>query len=602
MTTNPVSPERAAVAPSEQPAHQEDSFLRSVLVRSPIWWRQPSSFTVVSLLLVIVCLVLIAFPIIKTWISTVFAGGQFQAKPFADVFGSGIFWTAVGNTAEIVAISGIFAIIAGSVLAWLNVRTDAAIAGVSRILPVMPLLMPGVAMSIGWVFLGDSRVGYLNLVLGKLLSYVGIHTGGQGPINIDSMPGLIFVYSIFLTPLPYLIVTAALQSLDRSLEEASRMSGAGLLRTLVRVTLPSVRSALVACSLLVVVEGFSLYSVPVIIGTRAQINVLSVYTIGLINSYPPLTSQAVVVSFFLVATLGTIWYAGRRVQRATLHATISGRANTSRMRLGIWRYPARILMLLYIASTTVLPLVAIAFVSFQNFWTTRIDFSQFNVGNYDQLWQTPELWASLKNSIQLGIEVATAGMLVAAVIAAYIAYTHSRKGSVIGELIDATLKLPAAVTHIVIGIAFLVVFAAAPFHLYGTIWILVLAYIVVYMPAASTTAMSAASQVSSELTEASWMCGANSLRTFLRVTLPLMRPGLAAGWALVFVSTIGDLTLASMLSGGTNPVVGFEILRLWVDGTFPEIAALAVIITGASLVVVCLALASGRSRARARST
>ena len=564
--------------------------------------RRFNVFTLLSVLLVGLVAWLILYPILQTWIKTLFADGHFHSSAFTDVFGSSVFWTAVRNSTIIVAFSGALALIFGSIMAWLNERTDAGIPFVSRLLPILPLLMPAVALSIGWTFLGDTNVGYLNIAIRKVESAVGMHPGSSGPINIASWYGMIFVYSMFLVPLPYLIVSAGLQNLDRSLEEAARMSGSGLVRTLRTVSLPSIRGALTSAVLLVVVEGYSLYSVPVIIGTRARINTLSVYTVSLITStYPARIDKAVVVSFFLVACLGPIWFAGRRVQRLARQARIGGRANNSAIELGWWKYVARAGMVLYMLVTSVFPILTIALVSIQPFWTTTIKSSAFSLDNYRQLFDSGYGKTALTDSLKLGVVGATVAMAIAAVLAAFIAYNRkSHRSGAFGEFIDATLKLPAAVTHIVIGIAFVVALGAAPFSLYGTVTILLCAYVAVYMPAASTAAMSAASQVGPELAEASWMSGASSARTFARISLPLMRGGLAAGWALVFVSVLGDLTISSLLSGGPNPVVGFLMLNYWTSGTYPEMAALAIIITALSMLTVGVALTIGRGRNRAR--
>ena len=563
-----------------------------------------NTFTLLSLALVALMTLLVLYPIVAAWLRTLVQDGAFHTAPFEAVYGSGIFWRSVRNSLILVATSGVFAVVIGSVLAWVNERTDAAIPSISRVLPVIPLLMPSIALSIGWVFLGDSQVGYLNLALRRLLASLGIQSGADGPINIATWPGLIFVYTIFLTPYPYLFVSAALQNLDRSLEEASRISGASLSRTLRKVSLPAIRPAIVMSLLLLTVEGISVYSIPVILGTRAQINTLSVYTVNLITgSFPQRVDDAVVVSFFMVLTLGPIWFVGRRLQRSGHHARIGGRGNTSPIALGRWRLPGKILVVVYMLLTAVLPLLVILMVSLQPYWNTTIDVTSFGFDNYRKLFSSPFAAGALQNSLVLGIIGATVTTAVAGVVASYISYTRgNRHGVVVGEMVDGTLKLPAALSTIVVGLAILVALGGAPFGLYGTTVLLFLAYLAVFMPSASTAAMAAAGQVGQDLTEASAISGASSARTFRKISLPLMRGGLASGWALVFVSTLGDLTIAALLAGGPNPAVGFMMLNLWTTGTYSQMAAFAVIITALCLVGVGGALTVGRVRtAKGRS-
>ena len=174
-------------------------------------------------------------------------------------------------------------------------------------------------------------------------------------------------------------------------------------------------------------------------------------------------------------------------------------------------------------------------------------------------------------------------------------YTHNRRRSVISSSIRLGTKIPSAISHLVIAISLLIALGGAPFHLTGTFMILLVAYLVIFIPQASISAEFARGQVGDELLEASQMSGARPGRTTWRILLPLMMPGLASGWAMVFVMIMGDITAAAILSGPSNLVVGAIILNIWDSGIFAELAVLgAVICVISALVVGLVLLFSGR--------
>jgi len=201
---------------------------------------------------------------------------------------------------------------------------------------------------------------------------------------------------------------------------------------------------------------------------------------------------------------------------------------------------------------------------------------------------------ALFNSLRLGVIGGTLAMIVAAIL---ISYAREKKGYS-ARIIEGTTKVPGAISNLVIGVAILVALAGEPFNLRGTLLILLLGYLVIYMPQASIAAEVARGQVGEELLEASYMLGGSRFRTSRSILLPLMRPGLAAGWALVFVVIVGDLTASAILSGPRNIVVGSIFLQIWEAGRFAHLAALGTVIclTTASVVGVVLALSGRRGK------
>ncbi|WP_353144727.1 ABC transporter permease subunit, partial [Paracoccus sp. (in: a-proteobacteria)] len=199
----------------------------------------------------------------------------------------------------------------------------------------------------------------------------------------------------------------------------------------------------------------------------------------------------------------------------------------------------------------------------------------FTLVHYERILLTKKLTQSaLLDSLFLGVTGGITAMVVAGILAIYI-----RRNARAGNFVDGVTKFPAAFSHVIIGIGFLIAFSGPPLHLAGTLTILFLAYVIMYLPEASIAANSAFSQVGKELVEASEMAGAGEARTFRKIILPLTLPGMLSGAALVFVLMIGELTASSMLAGVRFPVVGFVIIDIWESGQFGELAALATTIT-----------------------
>jgi len=347
--------------------------------------------------------------------------------------------------------------------------------------------------------------------------------------------------------------------------------------TIRSVSLPAIKPALAGGMLLISMVGMGLYSVPAIIATRANIDILSVRIIqSIMNEYPPRTDEAVTLAGILMVFIFAVWTIHRRVTRGGHYSQISGKGNRqSVITLGAWRWPARFLMIVYLLITSILPVLALLIVSFQPFWTPLINFDSFTLSHYTRiLFERQITRSALLNSITLGLLGALTGMLIAGLFALYI-----RAKPRLGGIVDSLTKLPSAFSHIVIGIGFLVAFSGPPFHLAGTILILFLAYLILYLPEASIAANSALSQVSNELSEASIMSGAGEGRTFWQVVLPLMLPGMVSGAALVFVLILGELTASYLLAGVRFPVAGFVIIDIWESGQFGELAALATSVT-----------------------
>lgn len=535
--------------------------------------------------LIAAVLTLLAFlPLLAVLVRAFFQDGSFNPSAIYETLAIPGLGQTLLNTFSVTIASGAIALVFGSILAWLNERTDARLGLFTDALPLVAFVLPPIAGAIGWVLLLSPTAGYLNVLVREFAGFFGADLS-EGPFDIYSWGGLCFVYVIYQVPFAFMFVSAGLKNMDTSLEEASRVAGRSLAGTLMRITLPALAPALAGALLLTVWTSLALYSIPSVIATGAEMKVLTVEIVNAVAfTYPARTDIAVGLSFIMIIAVGGVWLLQNHIVRNSRHATVGGKSRAATpMKLGRFRPLARGLFWLYAAVATVLPIGALLLVTLTGYWTPNINWGQMSLEPFRrQVLESPVAREALTNSLSLGVVGATIAITMAAVIALF----FLKLPAGVARTIDGAIKLPSTLSHIVLAVGFIFILAGPPLSLSGTWLILLLAYIALYYPQGAVAADSAASQVAPELGEASMVSGASQGKTFVRVYLPLMLPGLIAGWAMLFVRMVGDLSASAVLAGTGNPVVGRQILEIFQNGTFSLMAALAMALTFISAVVV----------------
>ncbi len=540
-----------------------------------------SSFSILIALLALITAALIIYPIgLMTW-RVIESGSDGWARLFDEFW----FGRMAVDTAIVVGATSVLSVMLAALLAWINERTDAGIGAVGDALPLLPLLLPTVATAMGWVLLAIPEVGFLN----GLLDAIGI----PWDLNIYSLPGLIFVFVLVTVPYAYLPILAAFRTLDPSLEEAARISGAKPLKVFFTVSIRAIFPAMLAGLVLVGAVSLSLYSVPVIIATRPGIEMLSVRIVSAIRGrFPPAYDVAGMLSILLALVLLGLWLLQRRSLAGGRFATVGTRgAGGSVARLGKWKWPFRGLILAYISFSAVLPVAALVLVSFQTFWSGDI-IGDWTLDNYISVFGRSLGLNAVRNS---AFHAIVTGGITVLVAASLMIYAHRRR-SALGKFSQGIALVPAAITNTVFGVAFILAFAGPPFSLGGTTLILALAFFVVYLPYASIATEVSVASIDRSLEEASSLSGAGEGRTFRSILIPLILPGVFAAWALVLVRIVGDLSLAVMLATPTTAVVGFLLIDVWEAGSFGVVAALSLIMTAMTVPVVMFMLWLGRPK------
>lgn len=546
---------------------------------------------------VAVILALLSFlPLLAVLVRAFVVDGRLDLSALVETFATPGLGQTLINTFSVTIASGVAALVVGSVLAWLNERTNARLGLFTDSLPLIAFVLPPIAGSIGWVLLLSPGAGYLNVLIRGLLAPLGVDIT-EGPFDIYSWGGLVFIYAIYQVPFAFMFVSAGLKNMDSSLEEASRVSGRGLPSTLLRITLPALAPSLAGALLLTVWTSLALYSIPSVIATGAEIRVLTVEIVNAVAfTYPARTDLAVGLSAIMIVAVAGVWLLQNQIVRRSRHATVGGKTRAAApLDLGRWLVPARAFMIGYAVIATILPMSALVIVTLNGYWTPNINWGALSLEPLRrQVFENPVAQEGLINSLTLGVVGATIAILLAAVLALFLLRLPARWARVI----DGVIKLPSTLSHIVLAVGFVFILAGPPLSLSGTWVILLLAYIALYFPQGAVAADGAAAQVAPELGEASLVSGANQSTTFLKVYLPLMIPGLIAGWALLFVRMVGDLSASAVLAGSGNPVVGRQILEIFQNGTFSLMASLALTLTVISAVVVVTLTAVSRRAAR----
>jgi iron(III) transport system permease protein len=512
---------------------------------------------------------------------TFFAAGQPTLDVFRRAYATHGLAGMVANSLVFGAGATVLAVTLGTLLAYLVVRTDVPFKATLFTLVLVPLLVPGVLYTISWIFLASPRSGLLNRLLEPLF--------GPGALDIFSMGGMILVEGLHLTPLVFLLLAAAFRSLDPALEESALASGAPLRAVLRRVTLPLVRPALLASAFIVLLRALEGFEVPALLGVPAGNWVFTSRIWRALTAYPADFGAAGAYSISLLAlTALGVFVLSRFSPRSPALETLTGRGARPRpLALGRWRRPATVAILAYTLVAVVLPLLMLAYVSTQPFYSapSLASLSRTTLGHYSEAVTHEGTLTAFRNSLLVCAGAATAVVLVAALAGWLVQRTRAR-----GRwLVDGLASLPIAVPGVVLGAALLVVYLRVPLPIYGSLWILLIAYVTRFLPYGMRYVSVSMTQLSRELEESAQASGASWWQSFRRVVLPLVAPGLVAGWLFVVTVSLRELSSSLLLYSPGNEVVSVRIWQLYQSGQLPELAALGVLMVAGLTALTAIA-------------
>jgi iron(III) transport system permease protein len=469
---------------------------------------------------------------------------------------------------------------AAILLAWLVERT--AIPGRAWIANaiLVPMTIPSLLSAIAWIQLLDPRTGWVNVVLRNLFSL----SSDSGPFDIYSLYGMCFVQGLRLVPSAYLMIAASFRAMDPSLEEQSAMAGRGVTQTTLRITLPIMRPALLAALIYFIIVVIESFDIPGLLGFTARIRVLSTAIYWATHSevgLPDYGLASALGTIILVAALILMWVYQRLTAHQERFATITGKGYRPReVGLGAWTGLATTFCLAYIFIAVVLPFVMLLWTSVQPFYAvpSADSLARVSFEGYFNIWRDNSVVRAVRNTMILALVTSLATILLAVLISWFVV-RRQRTGNGVANYLATVSFLPQCVPSIVIGLAFIFVYMRFPIPLYGTLWIIALAFTTRYLAYGSRATTAALMQVHGELEEASQMSGARWTKTLRRITMPLLAPAMINVFLWVAVHAMQELSMAIMLYTPDTVVVSTLIWSMWQNGRTADAAVLGVLLT-----------------------
>ncbi|HEY7165593.1 MAG TPA: iron ABC transporter permease [Candidatus Binatia bacterium] len=506
----------------------------------------------------------------------------YTLKNYQNAYASEYTYSTFKNSLIFASGSAALSFILGTVLAWLTERTNTPLRGLFIPLAVVPLILPGVLESIAWIFLLSPKFGYLNMWLKSLF---GLQTP---PFNVFSLPGMIWVHSVGQVPLAFLMMVAAFKSMDPSLEESAMMSGGNTWQTFRRVTLRLLMPTAGSVLLILFVRTLESFETPALIGIPSRIYVYTSEIFLAFNEYPPDYGRggALAVGLLILSALG-VWLYTRSTKEGKKFQTVTGKAFRPRQfDLGVWRWVGFGFLVTYFAFVVLLPFLVLLWASFLPFFAAPSwdAVQKLSLDNYRYLGGFRPFWDAMKNSIILALLTATVAMGLTS-LAAWIVYKSRLPGA---WILDFLAFVPITIPGIVMGMALILLYVAFPIPIYGTIWVLLIAYVTRFIPYGMRSASGSILQIHSELEEAAAASGASWWETFKRVTLPLLRPGFAAGWIYICIISFREFSTSVLLATGESRVLSILLFTMFEQGQVTVVAAIGILMILTLLAIVSI--------------
>ncbi|HWC78657.1 MAG TPA: iron ABC transporter permease [Pseudonocardiaceae bacterium] len=506
---------------------------------------------------------------------------------YVQTFTSAGFGTLVANSFEYALATAALAVVVGFGLAWLVTRTNTPAKGFARVAAVVPLIIPGILNTVAWALLFSPQTGPLN----------GVLRAAHLPIfDIYSLLGMVFVQTTHMTPVAYLMGVAAFSAMDSSLEEAALSSGAGPRRVFARITLPLVRPAILSAALLMFIQTISTFEVPQLLGVPNHTFVFVSRMYEAIQSFPADYGTVAVIGVFVLFLAAVGLVASQRIVRRSPTQTVTGKGFRPRITdLGRWRWLGFAAFVLFFGVTVVLPVVMLLWSSLLPTYSppSAAALKTVSLHNYATLFSSPALLGAVRNT---AITALSAGVIVT-VLTAVVAYLTTKTRIRGRGLLDGLATVPIAVPSIVLGVGVLYWYLVAPlpFHLYGTLTILVIAFVTIGLPYGMRYLAPGFAQINDELEEAATASGAGWFHAFRRIYLPLLMPSLLAAFLYTTIVAFREISAAIFLYSQNTDVMSVEIYNLWSSGDYPVVAALGILMVALLTVVVAVVrLVGGR--------
>lgn len=507
--------------------------------------------------------------------------GQWTLRNYVQIFASASLWAPLFNSLVLATAVAVISTLLGVPLAWLVARTDMPMRGFIRLFTMAAFVTPSFIGALGWILLAAPNSGWLNVGWRAL-------SGADWPLlSIYSMIGTIFVCSIYTVPYTFTLVSSALEEMPVELEDAATTLGSGVVKTMFSVTIPLVMPAVLVGFILSFIQGMTLFGVPAFLLTPSGTLVVTTKLAEFYQLFPPALYMSAAYCMPLIAITGMLFYARRRILGRRQFTTVGGKGRAGRkIRLKGWRLPALAFALIVPVTAVVLPYIAIILVSLSRAWGLGPIPSNLTLHWYRwAIFENAETQRAIVNSL-IYAGVAASFCMIIGILVAYIVERRLLRGA---GLIAALVTIPIIIPGIVLSVGFFSAYTRQPLNLYGTATIIIAAFVATFLPIAYSQAGSILKGISPDLERAARSVGATEARTFASITAPLMRGGLVAGWLLVFIPIMRELSVAIFLVSPRTNVMTTLIYNYKDGGNYEAVCAASALLLFATLIVVLLA-------------
>lgn len=499
----------------------------------------------------------------------------FTLENYATAFESADSLVLMGNSLVFSVLTASFALVVGTFFAWVNERTNTPFKSLFFAMSIIPLVIPGILFTVSWIMLASPQIGIFNKLFGPWL-------------DIYSMAGMVWVDGLHYAPVAFLLVTAAFRSMDPSLEESAMMSGASVAQTAFKVTLKLAWPAILAAFIILFIRAIESFEVPALLGLPVGLRVFTSAIYDAVHSYPSniglASSYAVIL--LLITSIG-IYYQSRLSQQGSKYSTVTGKGFRPRVSdIGPWRYLTGGIFLLYVLLVVGLPFLVLFWASLQRYYAapSLAALGRLSFAAYDKVLAYPGFYTAVWNSVKLALGGATIVMLLTSVIC-WITIRTKIRGR---WLLDILASLPLVFPGIVLGLSLMVFYLNFDIGIYGTLWIMLMAYVIKFLPYGMRYNSTSMVQIHRELEESAAMSGASWFTTFRVVLLPLLKPGLVAGWIYIIVVSVRELSSSILLYSPGNEVISIMIWEFWQNGQYVELSAFGVMLITALFIFIML--------------
>ncbi len=556
-----------------------DALLLAFLMAADRSWHFDFKWIVI-LVIVDFLLLFQLMPMVYMVVKAFFPNSELSFETFKRLYTYNLNLDALRNTTIAAFSTMIVGTLLAFPLAWLVGRTNLYGKRFFRSLFVLTYMVPPYVGAMAWLRLLNPNVGTINQWLRLLLHL----SDAPGPMNVYSLPGLIWVLSTFYYPYAFITISRAMEKMDPSLEEASRISGASPLKTVFTVTLPLMTPSLISGALLVFVSAASCYGIPSIIGSPGRVHTVTTRIVEYVSLGQQGLNDATGMAVFLMVIAILILFISDVVLAKRQYITVSGKSvSPAIVDLRGWRVPLTILVSLFAVLVILIPFATIFSTSFK----IDVGKSMFKAGNFTLTnWQTVfgriETINCLKNSLVYGAITATVGIVVACTMSYLLQRTRIRGR----KLPDFLITLGSGTPSVVIALGLIMTMKGNfGINIYNTAYIMIIAYLIKYLMMGMRTVVSAMSQIHVSLEECSQIAGASWFRTMFRITGRLIFPSIAAGWFLIFIPSFYELSMTTLLYSSTTKTIGFQLYEYWTFTSQPMACAMAF---GILMIVVIL--------------